>query len=94
MSQLSDDLKHHVNKSLDDLRSLRDEIRVRLHLASMEARTRWNEELEPRFQQVERQAREAGEKAGESVRKALQDVQQAYKDFRSSLNEKKEEKKA
>lgn len=96
MSQLSEDLQKQLQKGVDDLRTLRDDIKVRLHLAGMEAKTRWNEELEPRFFELERKAREAGDKAGEAARHALttawSELLQTYHSFADSLTEKPAQK--
>ena len=54
------DLEHQMRDLADELKRLRDEIRVKLHLASLEARDRWNE-LEPSMGQVEKLAREVNE---------------------------------
>ncbi len=83
MSQTTDDLRQQLNKSLDELKHLRDEIRVKLHLASMDAKSRW-EKLEPRFTEAEQHVRDAGERA----RHAVADVIKAFKSFSSSLGEK------
>lgn len=40
-------------QSMSKIRELRDEIRVQIHLAGMEAKKRW-EELEKRIQELER----------------------------------------
>jgi hypothetical protein len=87
MSQLSEDLRKQLYKGLEDLKTLRDDIRVRLHLASMEAKTRWNEDLEPRFFQIERQIKDAGERVGDAAHKALGELAQAFRSFRASLGQ-------
>jgi len=81
MSQLSDDLRQQLHKSLEELKTLRDDIRVRLHLAGMDAKTRWNNDLEPLFVEAEQHVKEAGEAA----RKKLSEVLEQFKSFSSSL---------
>lgn len=54
------DLEHQMREMADELKRLRDEVRVRLHLAGLDARDRWNE-LEPSMAQVEKLAREVNE---------------------------------
>jgi hypothetical protein len=49
------------------LRAFADEIRLQVHLAGMDLKTRWNE-LEPQLLKAERVARDAGEAAGASVK--------------------------
>lgn len=55
MSHTTTELKNEFTKSLGLMRTLRDEIRVKLHLASMDAKDQWNE-LEPRLADIERAA--------------------------------------
>jgi hypothetical protein len=80
MSQTTEDLKAELTKSVELLRTLRDEVRVSLHLAGMDAKDRWNK-LEPRLFEVERAAREATE----ASRSAVADAVTQLKKFRDSL---------
>jgi hypothetical protein len=73
-------LKDEIQKSLDVIHTLRDEVRVKLHLAGMEAKERWSK-LEERLEAVERTAQEATE----SSRQAVQDTVELLKEFRSKL---------
>lgn len=86
--EMRDQVTSQVNKSLDELRQLRDEIRVRLHLAGMEARERWNE-LEPRLSDAEVRVREATEAAADAARATLNDALKAFHSFRESLGDAK-----
>lgn len=78
-------LRAEVHKLMDDLRTLRDEIRLQLHLAGMEAARAWHEELEPKLGQVERQVDAAGLQAAESLGKLAHDLKQSFEDFRGRL---------
>jgi hypothetical protein len=80
MSQTTNELKAELKKSLALLNTLRDEVRVSLHLAGMEAKDRWNK-IEPRLNDVERAARDASEASRAAVAEALK----VLKDFRASL---------
>jgi hypothetical protein len=88
MSQLSDDLQQQFQRALADLKTLRDEIKVRLHLAGLEAKTRWNNDLEPRLNELEGQIKDAGEKVSEAARNSLNELAEAVKGFRASLGDK------
>lgn len=48
-----------VADALDELESVSDEIRVKVHLAGMDARTVWDESLEPRLEEARNHARAA-----------------------------------
>jgi hypothetical protein len=73
-------LKGDIEKSLNLLRALRDEVRVQLHLASMDAKGRWGD-LEPRIDTVLQSAHEATESSRETVTEALKLI----RDFLASL---------
>ncbi|WP_437765077.1 hypothetical protein WMF27_31870 [Sorangium sp. So ce281] len=80
MGNITSELKSDLNKSLESLQTLRDEIRVRLHLAGMDAKDAWDK-LEPRLLDAEKLA----EDASEASRKALREIVEKVKEFRSSL---------
>jgi hypothetical protein len=80
MSQTTDDLKEELKKSLVLLRTIRDEVRVKLHLAGMEAKEAWNK-LEPHLDAVERMAHDATE----ASRAAVADAVKRLKEFRETL---------
>jgi hypothetical protein len=73
-------LKDELKKGLDHLQTLRDEVRVRLHLASLDAKQEWDK-LEPHLLDVERAAHEASE----ASRHAVTDAVERLKKFRASL---------
>ena len=76
----SEELRAELRRGVDTIRMLRDEIRVHLHLASMDARKKWNE-LEPRILDVEMLAH----KSGEEARDAIQDAVRSLRELRDSI---------
>jgi hypothetical protein len=74
------ELKEEIQKGLDHLRTLRDEVRVRLHLAGMEAKGEWNR-LEPHLFEVEQKAHEASDVSRRAVAEAVEKL----KKLRDSL---------
>jgi hypothetical protein len=56
-------LQREIESILQELQTFRDDIRVRIHLGGMDLKDKWNE-LEPRFDAIERQ----GERATQKVR--------------------------
>lgn len=70
MSQTTTELKTEIQKSLDLMRTLRDEVRVKLHLAGMDAKDEW-QKLEPHLLDVERAADEFSEAAHKAVSDAV-----------------------
>lgn len=74
-------LEESVQKALTDLEAVTDEIRVKLHLANMDANAAWNEKYEPRLFQ----AREHAKEAKDASKAAIEDAVKAFKAFAASL---------
>jgi hypothetical protein len=53
------ELQKDIEAAIGDLEQLADEVRVKLHLAEMDARDVWDKVLEPRLEQARRHAMEA-----------------------------------
>jgi hypothetical protein len=81
MAEAKGELKKELEKGLTKLQSLRDEVRVRLHLAGMDLKDQWNK-LEPQLDQVEKKAQEASEEA----RSVLADAVKKLEKFRASMH--------
>jgi hypothetical protein len=80
MGTMQSDVRRTLIESINELERLTDEIKVKLHLASMDARDTW-EKLEPRLEEARQQAREATD----SSQKAVRNIVQAFREFRQSL---------
>jgi len=80
MSDTASELKNELKKSLSHLQTLRDEVRVRLHLASMDLKDQWNK-LEPHLADVEKKAVDASE----ASRTLIHDAVKKLEKFRASL---------
>jgi hypothetical protein len=78
-------LKNSFESGLQDLRTLRDEIRVRIHLAGQEARTQWETHLEPHYTRIEQQIKDAKDDTVEAVKDAIERARTAYQEFRARL---------
>ncbi|HSP19968.1 MAG TPA: hypothetical protein VLQ79_10650 [Myxococcaceae bacterium] len=74
------DLKAEMKKGVDLLKTLRDEVKVKLHLAGMDVKDQWAK-LEPELSKVER----AAEQATESSKKLMDDALKRLKAIRESL---------
>ncbi len=70
-------IQAELKDTLDQLRRLRDELRVQAHLGGMEAKKAWDE-LEPKIAEADRLAEKASE---ESLRRAV-DALRKLKDFK------------
>ena len=80
MSDTANELKNELKKGLTQLQTLRDEVRVRLHLASMDIKDQWNK-LEPHLLDVEKKATDASE----ASRTLIHDAVKKLETFRASL---------
>ena len=78
-------LKHTFESGLQELRTLRDEIRVRLHLVGQEARDQWEKHLEPHIGRLEQQLKESGEDTREAMKEALERARAAFREFRGRM---------
>ncbi len=59
MGTTSQDLRKGIDDALTDLEQIADEIRVKLHLAGMDAADEWKNKLEPRLHAAREHARDA-----------------------------------
>jgi hypothetical protein len=77
--------KTNAQKSLEnvvtEIEALGEEIRLKLHLAGMEANTLWTEKLEPRLFEARVHAREAKDASIAAVEETLE----AFKEFSAEL---------
>lgn len=80
--QSKDSPAEDLKQTLSELRAMRDEIRVQLHLAGMDAKDTWNRELEPRLFTIEK--RIESELSG-ATKTALQELRHAMHSFRETL---------
>ncbi|MDC0720800.1 hypothetical protein [Nannocystis bainbridge] len=80
-------LKDTLENSMQELRTLRDEIRVRLNLAGKEARDRWEQQLEPHVEKLEQQIRSATDSTIESIRDAIERARTSFHEYRAQLTQ-------
>ncbi len=73
-------VREWMNENLGRLKMLRDEIRVDIHLASMEARDKWKE-LEPVLHDAEKLA----EDVSDVSRRAMEELVEKFRHFRESV---------
>jgi len=85
------DLGKRIDEEVADLRRLRDELRVQMHLAKAEAKDLW-EDMEQRFsdiegkaKQVARRAEEPLEDIGEAAKLLAEEIRNGYRRIREML---------
>lgn len=77
-------VRHPIQATLAEIQQLRDEMRVRVHLAGMDAKALWDE-LEPRLLALEDEAKEAKASAAVALRQTANELLAAYKKLRAKL---------
>lgn len=80
-------LKSTLETSMQELRTLRDEIRVRLNLAGKEVRDRWEQYFEPWIDRLELQVRNATDATVETVREAVERARTSFHEYRAQLTQ-------
>ncbi len=81
MSQATTELKKDIKKTLGDLQTLRDELRVKLHLATMDAKDEWSK-LETELEALESSA----EKASDQTYAAMVDLLKRLQKLRATAS--------
>ena len=85
------DFKVWVKRELDDLRRIRDELRVQAHLGRAEMRERWEalerslDELDGRAKRASRAAEPAVRELEKDVRKLATDLRDGYRRIRDAI---------
>jgi hypothetical protein len=88
MSQINsnqDGSKGESETLVGELQTLRDEIRLKLHLAGAEAHDAWNK-LEPQLTQLEHKVGEAAESTVNELRSAGSELKANFQKFYQSLH--------
>jgi CBS domain-containing protein len=80
------DLRGWLRKELDDLRRIRDELRVQAHLGRAEVRDRWAS-LERSLEELETQAKRGSRAAEEPLRQIEQDLRKLASDLRDGFRQ-------
>ena len=81
---MSDD-KQAKSSPWDELRRIADEVKVKLHLAGMEAKEKWHATYEPKLQELQQKAEAQGERAAGAVQEQLVTFADALKKFAADL---------
>ena len=77
MSEVSDELKKELKKTVDLLKTMRDEIKVKLHLAGQEAKDRW--------QKIEPEIEKAGNEVAKTSKATVEELVTRVKEFKKDL---------
>ena len=78
---IKNDVKNEVWKGIEKLAMLRDEAKLHLHLATLDAKQEWSDKLEPRIDELQKSAHELSD----SSRTAVQDLVTKVEGFVTKL---------
>ncbi|MCA9689580.1 MAG: hypothetical protein KC636_08210 [Myxococcales bacterium] len=87
MSGLKDDLRARFNSSVEELKTMRDEIKLKIHLGSMDAKKRW-EQVEPQLGKIEQEIEAVGQGAYKAAGEMLDETRVAFKKLLDDLKSK------
>ena len=68
----------------DEIRRLADELRLEIHLGTMEARERW-ESLQPQLENLERKVAASGTRAGHAIANEVEALREALRELRAKV---------
>jgi hypothetical protein len=77
--------KGEAREIIRELQTMRDEIRVKIHLAGMDAKDAWHERLEPRLRELEGRLEETSELAAQELRAAAQELRTHFRKIRDEI---------
>ena len=81
---ITDDMKTELNKGVARLSTLRDEVKLHLHLASLDAKQEWDEKLEPRINDVHTSAQHVSDASREVISDLVKHVEGFYAKLRGT----------
>jgi CBS domain-containing protein len=85
------EMKAKMDREIDELRRVRDELKVRVHLAKAEAKDRWDElehkfrSLESKGHQIAQASKEPLRDVGEAARLLVDEIREGYRRIREAL---------
>jgi lipid II:glycine glycyltransferase (peptidoglycan interpeptide bridge formation enzyme) len=83
-TRTSDEIKTEMQRTVNLLRTLRDETKVKIHLANMDLKKTWDE-LQPKLAEAEQNAARAAGQASEATLEAMKSTVQKLKKVADSL---------
>jgi CBS domain-containing protein len=89
--QANGELRERIDKELDELRRVRDELKLRLHLGKADAKASW-ERLDKRYHELEAHVRRIAQRSetplhemADAARKLFDELRAGYRDLRRQL---------
>lgn len=82
---MKNDVKNEVTKGLEKLTTLRDEVKLHIHLASLDAKQEWNDKLEPKINEVSKEVSSSAQTASDASKAAIHDLVTKVESFYAKL---------
>lgn len=85
------DVKEQMTKALEQLKQLRDELQVKLHLAKADAKDEWSrlenqwQEVKPKLEATREEAGRTAESVGAALGLAIDELKKGYERLRNRL---------
>ncbi len=83
-TRTSDEIKNEIKKTVGLLQTLRDETKVKIHLASLDLKKTWDD-LQPKLAEAEKSAEGAAEHASEAMLDAMKSTVKKLQKVAESL---------
>lgn len=77
-------LKQELEEARNDLKRTADEIKVKLHLAGMDAKDAWDD-LQPRIEEYERRFDSKADEVGEEIKALGNDIKKRLANIKAKL---------
>jgi hypothetical protein len=77
-------IEERIMRTLENLRALRDEIRLNIHLAGMDAKSSWSK-LEDEIEKAERRATAAGRKGAAELADYIEKLRERAQQYKKRL---------
>jgi uncharacterized coiled-coil DUF342 family protein len=84
MATMTKDLKHDLDQMIASLQQLRDRIRLKIHLAGMDAKTEW-EKIERDLENAEQVAERTTHEGERAIAKRLEELGKKLEAFAKTL---------
>ena len=83
-AQGTEKVREQVDDVLDELQRMADEIRLKVHLGSMEAKDEWKD-VEPKLKDFEKEAERVVERTGDELKDLGQDLKARFLKLKKDL---------
>ena len=84
--EITADVKNELSKSLEKLATLRDEAKLHIHLAALDAKQEWDEKLDPKITELQGTAQQLGDASKEKVQELVKSVEDFVAKLRSKAS--------